>query len=899
MSAKWHRSKAWDDRVFPAWAFPLKWTLRTLSSIWFAVLLLIGVSIYGILASIPMGMLALIPTYLIYASVFALTVGAALAIGLVSLQPFAQMTGPAGRFAMRFLGGIVFAACGVLFFVGVLWPRLDYDPGTGEGFRLFAAYAETYKSTTLRRLPGIEMTELQFYTTWPMQLMLILFVINMIVATVRRIEFKFVNIGVLSVHSGIVLMAVGSLYYGVFKMEGDTMLASGPLGENGLPEAGPWQEVFYDRERVALHIRSEVSGWYQIPLDRVPRYNNYGLNVTAGPTAWTEIGAPVDRPDDAGRTLSIDTGHPREQTIPLGVRFALAVDRLLGRETRPLPNRTPPASDLRFRVVGYTKYAEEQPRIDWLKVDPSSASAFRPGDALNPLRELRLGAPDFEPLSFFMLPRIPRWRVAEVPDIGIEYLLDPSEQRLRDLLEPLPENTWHALIAEVEDADGTILRRAIRVASDEELFVSPVPIGDSGFTIAVEDVLERPDLPIVTEGFEGAESSLLKVRVNSPEGESVTRWVYHRYPEIAQDIADEVGDDGRPARRDPDPRLRLAHVDATKPQVFVVEFTDRGVGLILRMPGGRVFSKFDETGEGRFDGVLDGLTVEIGQRWAHAEAFERPIPKAPHLQDRDFIGTHDRAMLAVEVTSEQFPEWKRLVWLPYTRYLREQSELTRRTIALPDGRRVTMAFGRQWRRLPGFELRLEDFEMIEYAHRGAPRDYQSIVSVRPPPPITFRPDEQGNRPAASFEPFTHVAKLNAPLRAPFNVYDPPGGPVIGFIGRLLSGINPGQFKFAQAGWDPNTWNRTREKADAGEIERPYVAFTILHAGNNPGIHIIAFGGILMGAGIPWAFYVKPWLLRRKKAKIQQEIASGKRPAPKKNSADQKPDGPTPGAEVTA
>jgi hypothetical protein len=61
-------------------------------------------------------------------------------------------------------------------------------------------------------------------------------------------------------------------------------------------------------------------------------------------------------------------------------------------------------------------------------------------------------------------------------------------------------------------------------------------------------------------------------------------------------------------------------------------------------------------------------------------------------------------------------------------------------------------------------------------------------------------------------------------------------------------------------------------AEAGELQRPYVQFTILGVGNNPGYTIIFLGGILVTVGIPWAFYVKPWILRRRKAKIQQSLA---------------------------
>jgi hypothetical protein len=55
---------------------------------------------------------------------------------------------------------------------------------------------------------------------------------------------------------------------------------------------------------------------------------------------------------------------------------------------------------------------------------------------------------------------------------------------------------------------------------------------------------------------------------------------------------------------------------------------------------------------------------------------------------------------------------------------------------------------------------------------------------------------------------------------------------------------------------------------------PRARFTILQVGNNPGIHVIALGGVLMALGIPWAFYVKPYLVRREKRLIQEAIAKG-------------------------
>src|SRR3954454_4258870 len=75
MSAKWVRSKQWDDQHIPGWAWPLRFLLRTFSGIPLAVCLLSCVVLYATLASVPIGLLALAPTYILLALGLAAAVG--------------------------------------------------------------------------------------------------------------------------------------------------------------------------------------------------------------------------------------------------------------------------------------------------------------------------------------------------------------------------------------------------------------------------------------------------------------------------------------------------------------------------------------------------------------------------------------------------------------------------------------------------------------------------------------------------------------------------------------------------------------------------------------------------------------------------------------------------------
>ena len=176
---------------------------------------------------------------------------------------------------------------------------------------------------------------------------------------------------------------------------------------------------------------------------------------------------------------------------------------------------------------------------------------------------------------------------------------------------------------------------------------------------------------------------------------------------------------------------------------------------------------------------------------------------------------------------------------------------------------MRIEFGARQRAFPGFAVQLADFEMIAYDHRGAPRDYQSTVRVSP---------VNNDR----FEAYTHLARLNAPLQAPF-MWDDDRPWLTNAAKKLASRLNPNQFKLSQARWDAGGWEQTQAEADQGLRPRPFARWTILGVGNNPGIHIIALGGILIGVGTPWAFYVKPLILRARKRRIQAELAAGRTP----------------------
>ena len=97
---------------------------------------------------------------------------------------------------------------------GVLYP---------EGWNIFSA--DNWAHDQLRQWRPFEMTEFEWFNWWPFSTLMLLIAANVIVTTLRRIPFKPVNYGVWAIHTGIVVLIVGSFVYFGSKVEGDTPVA--------------------------------------------------------------------------------------------------------------------------------------------------------------------------------------------------------------------------------------------------------------------------------------------------------------------------------------------------------------------------------------------------------------------------------------------------------------------------------------------------------------------------------------------------------------------------------------------------------------------------------------------------------------------------------------------------
>lgn len=857
MSAKWIRSKKWDDRHLTGALLPVKWVLRALSSIWLSVTLLTIVALYGILASVPIGLLALIPTKLVYlftalvvfAVVCLLPTWIVSRVVLVVGRLVGRGVPTAVRFVIAFVMVLALGTAAVFLWVLLIWPHMNYVEAVENGqvvkrgFRFFSDFVSSYSAVQFRRLPGIEMSELEFYSWWPLSAVLVLFVINLTVATLRRIEFGVPQIGVLTVHSGIITIALGSVFYAANKQEGDMALIAGEPDAEGRPTPGPSRTGFYDNTDSALWATMDRGkGWEVRRIPHVPRYNDYNLGaVPRGGKlpGWIKDFGP----------LSINLPGPAA----------------FGSQPRAVD------PDVQLRVVGYASYARLAD--DWIQVkspvDPDG-TATAPG--LARMRTLvakasvqNTGEGPTEKV-WRLLADNPASRIDTLDLLSVEYTIGMPQERWDDLRSPMKAGAKHGLVVEVP-AKG--YRAVFDVEPDKA-----ITIGDTGYTLTVRRLEAKPPMPLVTKGYEGAQSSLAVVEIKPPDAPAYQRWVYHRFPEISQDLLSELNERGMPKRRDADPAIRLSYIDASQLQVYVDEQPDGTARALVRFFGqgeARVFTglKVGDTFQ-----VAPALGMTIGERLENVARVEVPVPVHPDERDKQQIGNHGSAALAVEVSDGK--RWAGNVhWLPFTKYIEMAGE-TERTVTLPDGRRLTMAFGRVFHEFfPPMSLRLADFDMTPYPHSQVPRDYRSDLVVA----TSWGPEgERGAR-----QELVRKTSLNEPLlvRTPFVGRDDVPQPVravVNLIGAGFSLLAPNQYKFSQAGWDQTGWRQSEAMVAAGQLKRPFARFTILGVGNNPGIYIIAAGAVMMSLGIPWAFYLKPWLVKRKKRAIQLQLAKeGKLP----------------------
>jgi hypothetical protein len=336
------------------------------------------------------------------------------------------------------------------------------------------------------------------------------------------------------------------------------------------------------------------------------------------------------------------------------------------------------------------------------------------------------------------------------------------------------------------------------------------------------------EMPMLSKGFEGASSSLLMVDITRQDATGpyhFQRQVISRFPERSPDF---ITVDGKPKRVQErvDHDLSLTFQDARQDALTIVEADDGTLTLLQRKAGGGTVEEYPLTVGKSVELKLGNMPFRTGVMERTEHAVPAYVPRAvPAAQRPRTLGTMEvmaGSALEVAVGNRAAGAAAQRVYVPYLQFGEAVPDAHRvpTDVTVPGIGQVRLIFSSLQRALP-FALTLKDFAAVKYA--GAQRSYADYIST-----IQVTDERTG---AAQ----TLIARLNAPAHS---------------HGLALF----------QAAWDGHD--------DAAPGQR----FSVLGIGNRPGVRAMISGGLMVFGGILFAFYVKPFLLQRRKRQLAAFVA---------------------------
>lgn len=746
---------------------------------------------------------------------------------------------------------------------GLFYP--SYNPVSGIDFTTYM----------VRQHRVFEMTEFEWFHTWFFYALVALICVNLIVATLRRIPFNTLKLGVWMIHSGMIILAVGSVIYFGTKVEGDTpvfrrqVVITGPGGERtsftALPGAvGSLQtergEYFFQVAQVdpnwpILSGEDEGKQAYSVSVAVTPPGGEpFVRQMLAGYPQYTEDIIPGE-----GRAVRIERfGGEKivDTSIDLGLDYAVQ-EYFWVKDSSALKIRPAGTREWQQRtIVGLPRYndylspgmevasEDGSPLPDYPidKVIPDAPDALEGIDVrvtgylryAQIMSEVVDGGDELEPVVDVqivtdqgVLPERRLWAMDPFASTAFERRLKfewvEDEAELAELREPY----GRMLTLKAEGMDEPIEVQVTQAFVDEGENEPFVEIADSGWSYRVTSAIDQ--LPI--EGMGDVSGLILEFR--SPEGETFTRWVFEDAA-LTRDLEMTEGDEEAHPMSDLREEIESTYT-AGRWAVGTIVAGPGDIGLRVLLGGD--WQEVDDIP------LEIGVAEEVfpGQKLVVTRLIERArervlpvvVPESQRNRDADVA----RRFALMRVTLSQ-GDWEESHWLPFHKYSFESmSDHTRTlsiymptTVELPSGERVDLMFSREKQELPA-PVVLEDF--IVTARVGGfqgtvstVRDWTSIVR--------FKQDD------GSWSD-TLTVSTNNPKE------------------------NRG-FWYFQSFWEPPRSPSAQDPGTNG------LNFTGLGVGNRNGVYTQLAGCCISVFGMIWAWYIKPIIKRRRRDKVLEEHA---------------------------
>lgn len=712
----------------------------------------------------------------------------------------------------------------------------------------------------VRQHRWFEMTEFQWFHWWPFNLLVLLFSLVLILATIRRIPLRFMNAGVWTIHTGIIMLTLGSYWYFTKKVEGDapvfrrqvTIQLPGMAQPETLVAApGSHKMVTVGPDNWHFEVQNTNTNWPILSEENKGK-TAYAVNVLVQPP----FGDPFIR--------QLLAGFPQytEDVLPGKGRAINNIGRKLVNEELKLALDYHPTTHfhvqhtwaLFVRRVGDTVW-HERPLDDLPRYNDRISSrdlVFSDPGFSPPIRPIDLNVPPSSPddplagasvhitgyLKYANMQR--RWREggqlnpvvrlslvsAQVPPRDYELMAFDSQRNRtpdgnmqllwladRSEITTLPVDSRALLRISVPEININVELPITRDRIGGEF----LPLGEGAFAFRINAVHDNLALPNQSRPV-----SIAAVEFRTPDG-SFRRWVAS-VPELTKDLLGESSDPHAMNTRAPDPRI-ITTYQPQSPPVILAAYPG-GLHFVFNGPDGRIFGRDVQKGE--TVSLFDDLSLRVSEFLTHAVPEMKPEIVPPPRQQARMGETF--AMARVEVQTSRGVQSN---WLNFARYVFPDSQYAMggRFAYAPvtfdsDQGPVEVVFSRRWVELPN-PIAMEDFQLDTHVggFTGSALTIRNYISR-----LRF------------FDNGTWTEPVDIAVNNPTEY---------------------GGYWYFQSEWD-----RPDQSQPGGGMN-----FTGLGIGNRHGVYLQLVGCCVSVAGMIFAFYVKPVLKRRRAQESRSKLGT--------------------------
>lgn len=711
----------------------------------------------------------------------------------------------------------------------------------------------------------VEMSEFAWFHWWPFDVMIALICVNLVVATIRRIPFNRINLGVWMIHTGIIILAIGSVWYFWTKVEGDVVVPRRTVVIN-VPGEEPVRLVASPGQRTSIGkydvgIFQTTPDWELLSGDDAGK-RAYKVSVTVqGPQqvfirelidGYPQYTEDLVRGEDPNQPFARAKNTLGRAIVDEGIDLALDMapqDRMYLRETR----------SLYIREMGEAQWHERpidgMPMFNDRLASPEHVWPQNAPYGLDPV-DLRIGpSGDDDPFPEveFVVTDYLRYASLETRQVPDEELLDPvADLVVRDVASGAVER-FELAAFDRERAfaeNGAIEFRWVRTAEElERLRNAPPPTltinipatGDELVVPVAATLRMDPTLDFTPIGsseyayrvlsFENGLDigSLARVEIRKGDAEPFTRWVFDD-PSLTQEAPpsmDTAIEDVPPL----DAGIEMTYSPGSRDRVLLTAGpTEDQLNLFVPSVAGGDYAHVMEPGVATR--VRSGIDFTVENYLSRTRRETRPRV-VPFEQRRNEVGM----MLSMARVTVPDAVGEPSAWLTYHHYpFATERDVVRRFAFVPrafrlaDGRVVEALLSRQSYALPE-PVVLDTFEVDSHVggftgETSSVLDWRSLVRFETEPgPLSDRVQVNVNNPAEY-----------AGLWYFQSAWDPPDGP--------------------------------RFEGDPGSTGLNY---TVLGVANRNGVNVQLVGCCISVIGMMYAFYVKPWLKRRRQQAVYAEV----------------------------